>query len=1512
MKAAEQEEDTSHENTANKHTGEATTGKLNTEKPHSGETSSHKPNTGGKSKPAEKKHTGEQSTEKPSTNTGKPTAIHTGEELLVSQTIRMASNTLANLRACVQEFDTEESCDVQNLARKFKSWLENFEACADFEELSDNRRRPALLALGGEKLRELIKTLGATATDTYVQTKTALNTHFTPKKTTSAERFKFLNMRPESPEETHDHWVTRMRKKVRECEFEKMNDEEAMKLVIMLHTHNATLQRQIIAKDMDFKKTIEQACALELTDRELARIKDTGPQINANKVSTYTGGRARKQNNKPKANQCIYCGGEFPHSKQEPCKAKSVNCHSCGKQGHYGRMCKSKPERKRADAVALTDNTDEDIESIIEAFLIRVNQTSDGAAAVQEGYPSTTITGTVEGAKMTLHMDSMADANILGKNHFEPLAGKVKLETTSATIKPYGSPAIPTLGKFQGKLATSKGSISATFYVTQGKQPLALLGKYTAFDLGILKIEAAQVTKQKQNSSLSYRQIAPLMTPKETTKTELKEVYKKHQSALARVEAIVGRHEAIFHGVGKHKYRQVSLPVDPKVPLKIQPQRKVPFAKRDKLKKLLLELEESDVIEHVDGPTDCISNLVLTSKANPDEIRMNIDMTCANEAILRTRHVIPALDEMRALLNGATVFSKLDMRYGYMQLELEEASRHLTTFYTPEGLRRSKRLIFGANAAAELFHEEIRRSIADIERVMNIYDDMLVYGNTQIEHDFALARILQRMSDLGLTLVRPKCLFSKPQVVFFGMMFSAEGMSPTEDRVQALMEASIPRTVQEIRSFLGMANFSAPFILSYATMTAPLRELTKKNASYRWTHIEQNAFDQIKHALKSDTVMAYFDPERETQVIVDGSKKDGVASILTQKDPGTARFRVIRYDSRATTAPEKNYAPIEVESLSILFALTKKHLYLHGMKEFTVCTDHKPLVPLYSQYRKEMTARVERHKIALQGKYNFRVIWAAGKDNPADYNSRHPGQSSIDQAAVEAELAVSAVVVDAIPDALTIQQIALATEADPTLRLLKQAVQKGHLDTVQTPQLKEYAKVFEALSIIDGILCRSDRIVVPSSLQREAIEISHEAHQGITKTKQYLRSRMWFPRMDTLVEERLQSCLSCLAATESKQREPILPTEMPTKPWNTLWTDIFGPLPTGEYLVLVQDLHSRFPEVAVTHSTSATAVIPAIDKILAAYGTPEVMGSDNGPPYNSTEFMKYARKMGFQHRKITPLAPWANGTAERFMKNLAKVLQVAQADKKNWRHELTKFLRAYRATPHSMTGASPASLLFNGRAYRTNLPSIRTSMTTPEQQQAISTDQRNKVKMKDQADKGALVKHTHYAVGDRVLLKQKKKNKLDTAYESEPYTIEEVKGRQITAQNRIHQVCRHANLFKKIASSPALEEEDTEASSRPSAQDPEASASQGDHVLSPPLSPPPSGQLVNAPPVAGHSSPQTASPQRTTVVDDQDTPETEEVDPQPSIAPPPRVEPRRSQRANVQAPSRYRDQDWVE
>ena len=115
-------------------------------------------------------------------------------------------------------------------------------------------------------------------------------------------------------------------------------------------------------------------------------------------------------------------------------------------------------------------------------------------------------------------------------------------------------------------------------------------------------------------------------------------------------------------------------------------------------------------------------------------MRMNIDMTTVNEAIKRTRLVIPTVEDLKYALNGATVCSKLDMTQGYMQLQLHPESLHYTVFRTHQGIRRMKRLTFGINSASELFNEEIKKTISDIANCINIHDDIIVYGRTQKEH----------------------------------------------------------------------------------------------------------------------------------------------------------------------------------------------------------------------------------------------------------------------------------------------------------------------------------------------------------------------------------------------------------------------------------------------------------------------------------------------------------------------------------------------------------------------------------------------------------------------------------------------------------------------------------------------------------------------------------------------------------------------------------------------------------
>ena len=182
------------------------------------------------------------------------------------------------------------------------------------------------------------------------------------------------------------------------------------------------------------------------------------------------------------------------------------------------------------------------------------------------------------------------------------------------------------------------------------------------------------------------------------------------------------------------------------------------------------------------------------------------DMTDANKYIKRTRHAIPTLRELETKVNGAKYFSQLDMNDGYMQLELAEESRKVTTFYTHRGLTRFKRLHFGVNSAAEIFNEEIRKVVAQEPHAVSIYDDILVFGSTPEEHDEALRHVLQFWREQGLRLSLKKSRLNLRAVNYFGKVFSSEGISPDPDKVAALKAAGPPPPSLLFRSALSCSS----------------------------------------------------------------------------------------------------------------------------------------------------------------------------------------------------------------------------------------------------------------------------------------------------------------------------------------------------------------------------------------------------------------------------------------------------------------------------------------------------------------------------------------------------------------------------------------------------------------------------------------------------------------------------------------------------------------------------------
>ena len=762
----------------------------------------------------------------------------------------------------------------------------------------------------------------------------------------------------------------------------------------------------------------------------------------------------------------------------------------------------------------------------------------------------------------------------------------------------------------------------------------------------------------------------------------------------------------------------------------------------------------------------------------------------ANRAVKREKHLMPTTDDLIADLNGATVFSKLDLSSGYHQFELSPESRNITTFSTHVGLRRYKRLLFGINAAAEIFQNAIEEILAGLPGCKNISDD-IVFGRDQREYDANLRGVLERLKQYNIRLREEKCLFSQSKIMFYGHIFTAKGIKPDPKKIHVIKAMNPPQCASEVKSLLGMAQYVSRFIPDYAKITAPLRNLAKQGVDWKWTKKEQSALDSLREALAGNKVMTYFDPRKETEIVVDASPV-GLGGLLMQEG------KVVSYASHTLSDVEARYSQTEREMLAVVWAAEHFHLYVYGSK-FHIITDHKPLLGIFKS-NKPASARIDRWKLRLMP-YDCQLLYRPGRneENRADFISRHPNTSEIQEQNIAEEYA-NYVCINAIPKAMTIQEVEVQTQKDSTMQAVIKAIETGNWSA---PEVQEYTKIKQELAVHKGTILRGNRLVIPPTQRNKAVDLAHVGHQGIVKTKKLLREKVWFPGIDKLAEEKIRNCHPCQVSTpeDSKPLEPLKMTPLPNGPWKEVSMDFAGPYPSGEYIMVVIDEHSRFPEVEILTSTSARAVIPKLDAILSRQGIPVVLKSDNGPPFTSIEFKKFAEHMGFQHRHITSCWPKANGEAERFVRTLGKSIRTAHVDARNWKQDLYKFLRQYRATPHSTIGISPSEAL-NQRKLKTTLPESDHSqkVTNGDLQSMMERrDAEQKSKMKLYADSKSRARESSLKPGMVVLMKQHKQNKLSTPFDPTPFVIKEKKGTMVTASNDFKTVTRNSSQFKAIS-----------------------------------------------------------------------------------------------------------------
>ena len=538
---------------------------------------------------------------------------------------------------------------------------------------------------------------------------------------------------------------------------------------------------------------------------------------------------------------------------------------------------------------------------------------------------------------------------------------------------------------------------------------------------------------------------------------------------------------------------------------------------------------------------------------------------------------------------------------------LAPESRYITTFATHNSLWRYKRLNFGTNSASEIFQHTIHQKIHDIPGVINFSDDVIVFGKTLEEHKRALQAVFEKFSAVGLTLNKDKCSFDQSSLTFFGFVFSAAGISPDPKKVRAIHNTASPMSAGAVRRFLGMVNYCAKFISNFSDLTKPLRALTTKNGLFKWSDGHEQAFLEIKQALTSEIFMSYFDKDKCTAIITDASPY-GVSAILTQTTPGKNDRKVVSYVSQSLTEVERRYSQTEREALAIVWAIERLHIYLYA-GPFTLCTDCKPMELILNNPKSKPSARIEWWNLCLQD-YKFIVVYTKGQYNPSDFISQHPISDQTSLSDNPAEEYVSFLSSHAVPKAMNLSEIQEPTRQDPTLQylitlllnntrwdFLKLISAVSLPDNVSKEDLRLFYPIRNELVVSkdENIILRGSHLVLSLLIRDKASRIAHEGHQGLAKTKKLLREKVWFPKIDILAQQMLQNCIACQANGPENSPELLKMTCLHPEPWHTVNIDICDPFPTGEYLLVISDAYSRFPEVEIVTSTSAQAVIPKME-----------------------------------------------------------------------------------------------------------------------------------------------------------------------------------------------------------------------------------------------------------------------------------------------------------------------------